>query len=107
MVIENSEFKGIEEVIEPNQPKTELVSLSDMGLKGDNNSENSVISADGRYVVFESYAINLVLNDTNAAKDIFVRDLVNGTIKRVSVNSDGVQGNHDSTNPSIRNYSCV
>lgn len=90
-----------EDVIEPNQPKTELVSLSNIGLKGNNNSENSVISADGRYVVFESYATNLVSGDNNVAKDIFVRDLVNETIERVSVNSNGIQGNGDSTNPSI------
>ena len=84
-----------------NPSNTELVSLSNLGLKGNNNSENSVISADGRYVVFESYADNLVADDTNAAKDIFVRDLLNDTIKLISVNSAGIQGNHDSTNPSI------
>ena len=84
-----------------NPSNTELVSLSNIGLKGNNNSENSVISADGRYVVFESYASNLVADDTNAAKDIFVRDLLNDTIKLISVNSAGIQGNNDSTNPSI------
>ena len=84
-----------------NSSKTELVSLSDIGLKGNNNSENSVISADGRYVVFESYANNLVTGDTNAAKDIFVRDLLNDTIELISVNNEGVIGNNDSTNPSI------
>ena len=84
-----------------NSLKTELVSLSDLGLKGNNNSENSVISADGRYIVFESYANNLVADDTNAAKDIFVRDLLNDTIELISVNSEGIQGNNDSTNPSI------
>ena len=84
-----------------NSSKTELVSLSDIGLKGNNNSEHSAISADGRYVAFESYANNLVADDTNAAKDIFVRDLLNDTIKLISVNSTGIQGNNDSTNPSI------
>ena len=84
-----------------NSSNTELVSLSNLGIKGNNNSENSVISADGRYVVFESYANNLVVDDTNAAKDIFVRDLLDNTIKLISINNEGIPGNNDSTNPSI------
>ena len=32
------------------------------------------ISADGRYVAFQSYATNLVPGDTNAQPDIFVHD---------------------------------
>jgi uncharacterized membrane protein len=43
------------------------------------------ISADGRYVAFESYATNLVAGDTNKAWDIFVRDSVNNTTVRASV----------------------
>ncbi len=35
----------------------------------------AVLSADGRYVVFASRAVNLVPDDTNGATDLFVRDL--------------------------------
>lgn len=45
-------------------------------------------SADGRYVVFESDAPNLVPGDTNQSSDVFVRDREAGTLERVSVSSD-------------------
>lgn len=51
------------------------------------------ISADGRYVAFESTAFNLVSGDTNVAIDIFVKDLLTGTIELVSANTNGIQGN--------------
>jgi len=59
------------------------------------------ISADGRYVVFESSATNLVSGDTNGVSDIFVRDRLTGTTARVSVDSSGVQGDQESLGPSI------
>lgn len=51
--------------------------------------KSSAISADGRYVVFQSVANNLVPGDTNNALDVFLRDTVAGTTTRVSVNSRG------------------
>jgi Tol biopolymer transport system component len=45
------------------------------------------MTPDGRYVVFTSYANNLVPNDTNGYYDIFVRDIMNNVTTRVSVNS--------------------
>jgi hypothetical protein len=55
-------------------------------------SYNSSISADGRYVTFFSNSPNLVADDTNNIRDIFVRDLLLGTTTRVGVNSDEGQG---------------
>jgi hypothetical protein len=49
------------------------------------------VSADGRFVAFAPRATNLVPGDTNAADDVFVRDLVSGTIERVSLASSGLQ----------------
>ncbi|MGL4884682.1 MAG: hypothetical protein ACRC8K_27040, partial [Waterburya sp.] len=48
-------------------------------------------------------ADNLVSGDTNYSKDVFVRDLVEGTTTRVSVSNDpnDSQGNNDSYNHSI------
>src|SRR5260221_594179 len=85
---------------------TQRVSVSSQGVPGDFPSgsfrPNSVsMSADGRYVAFDSEAHNLVSGDTNAAGDIFVRDRWNGTTERVSVDSAGVQGNGFSFSPSI------
>lgn len=55
------------------------------------------LSADDRYVVFQSGASNLVNNDTNGYTDIFVYDRVSHTTERVSVASDGTQANGPST----------
>jgi Tol biopolymer transport system component len=62
---------------------------------------SSSISQDGRYVVFESDATNLVSGDTNAMRDVFLRDRNAGTTIRVSVSSAGVQSNGYSQHPRI------
>jgi Tol biopolymer transport system component len=54
------------------------------------------LSATGRFVVFESEATNLVPGDTNGKADIFVRDRESGTTERISVDSNGGQGDGDS-----------
>jgi Tol biopolymer transport system component len=64
-------------------------------------SYNPSISADGRYIAFASDATNLVSGDTNGTADVFVRDIIANTTKRVSVNSSDLQGNSGSYNPSI------
>jgi Tol biopolymer transport system component len=56
-------------------------------------SFNPRLSGDGRYVAFESLASNLVLTDTNSARDIFVHDRQMGTTTRVSVGPGGAQAN--------------
>ncbi|MEV5964354.1 hypothetical protein AB0L70_21465 [Kribbella sp. NPDC051952] len=59
------------------------------------------VSGHGRYVVFSSYASNLVPGDTNGQRDVFVRDLVRGQTTRVSVGDGGVQGDGESRQGSI------
>ena len=97
VVIENKQ----EIKIEQNQATTELVNVANDDYKGNNYAENPVISANGRYIVFESYADNLVVNDTNFVKDIFIRDLIEDTTQRVSINSEGIEGNGNSEHPVI------
>jgi Tol biopolymer transport system component len=80
---------------------TERVSIATGGTQGTDDSSLPSISADGRYVAFESRANNLVPGDTNSADDIFVRDRQLGTTERVSVDSGGVQGNSSSHDASI------
>jgi hypothetical protein len=80
---------------------TTLVSVSSAGIQGDGDSNNPSISADGRYVAFESVAPNLVDSDANANRDIFVRDLIAGATTRVSVSSASVEGDSVSYGPSI------
>jgi len=82
---------------------TILVSPNLAGTGGGNgDSQNPAISADGRYVVFESRANNLVANDTNTVSDIFVRDIQTGVTSLVSINSAGSgSGNDESIKPTI------
>ncbi len=64
-------------------------------------SGNPSISANGRFVAFESEASNLVARDSNDASDIFVYDRETQSIERVSISSDGTEANGASLNPSI------
>ena len=82
---------------------TTLVSVSSSGDRGNGYSSASLtsISADGRFVVFESDATNLVPGDTNNERDIFVRDLLTNTTTLVSASSSGERGNNDSLSNSI------
>ena len=70
---------------------TTRVSVDSSGVEADNDSLKSSISADGRYVVFDSYATNLVQGDTNWQGDIFQHDMLTGTTTRISVDSNGAQ----------------
>jgi hypothetical protein len=62
-------------------------------LLGNDYSLNSAISADGRYIAFHSDASNLVPVNTNGLGEIFVRACQTGETTRLSVASDGTQGN--------------
>lgn len=75
---------------------TELVSVNDSETQGNGSSQRPSISADGRYVAFDSSASNLVTGDTNGKGDVFVRDRQDGTTQRASVDSSGNQGNDSS-----------
>ncbi|HEU4930762.1 MAG TPA: Calx-beta domain-containing protein [Pyrinomonadaceae bacterium] len=82
---------------------TTLVSANLAGTDGGNgDSQNPAISADGRFIVFESRANNLVANDTNTWSDIFVRDMQTGVTSLVSVNTAGSgSGTLESIKPTI------
>jgi Tol biopolymer transport system component len=75
---------------------TECVSVSSTGELANGSSWNSAISADGRYVAFDSWSSNLVPDDTNAKPDVFVRDRLLGTTERVSVSSSEAQADGNS-----------
>jgi len=77
------------------------VSVTSAGAEGDNASVFPSISANGRFVAFYSYASNLVPGDGNGTSDIFVHDRKKGLTTRVSVDSAGVEGNGQSSGPSI------
>ncbi len=78
---------------------TTLVSANLNGAGGNGDSVFAQVSTNGRYVVFQSDASDLVSGDTNGVSDIFVRDLVAGTTTLVSVAMDGSCANGASTDP--------
>ncbi len=80
---------------------TSRVSVSSGGGQGDGVSNHPGLSADGRYVVFDSVATNLVPGDTNATGDVFRHDRVTGETTRVSLTRTGAQIAGSSTSGSI------
>jgi len=80
---------------------TTRVSIATDGTEGNSHSQFPSISADGRYIAFESSASNLVAGDTNGRSDIFVHDRTTGVTTRVSVAAGGGQANGYSSYPSI------
>ncbi len=80
---------------------TVRVSTDSSGNQANGTSEVRGISADGRYVLFESNATNLVDGDTNARQDVFVKDMLTGKTIRASTDSNGNQGNEAAFHSSI------
>jgi len=76
---------------------TQRVSIASDGTQANGNSDGAfratVVSANGRYIVFSSSASNLVPNDSNSKRDLFVHDRLNGSTERVNLASDNTQGN--------------
>ena len=80
---------------------TVRLSVDAAGAEADGASSFPALTPDGRYVVFASYASNLVAGDTNGFADIFVIDRVAGTIERISVDAAGAEADDDSLRPAI------
>lgn len=83
------------------QRTTSRISVSSEGQQGNGSSSGPSISADGRFVAFGSAASNLVPGDTNQEYDAFVHDRETGITERISVPSDGGEGNRDSGDAAI------
>ena len=66
-------------------------------------ADRAAISADGRYIAFDSWATDLVDNDTNGYRDVFLRDMTTGTTVPVSFEADQDNGewNYGSRTPAI------
>jgi len=77
------------------------VSVSSSGEQADDNSHALAISADGRYVAFDSYARNLVTGENSLYSKIFLHDLQTGKTERVDLNSDGLAADRSSSWPAI------
>jgi Tol biopolymer transport system component len=97
-----SEFSANIEI--PPSPPIERVTVSSTGEEADNGSGDTTVdrtvSDSGRFVVFTSFATNLVPDDTNGGADVFVRDVTAGTTERVSLNSAGQEATSNFGSPS-------
>jgi Tol biopolymer transport system component/DNA-binding CsgD family transcriptional regulator len=79
----------------------EVISVNNDGDLGSGNSFRPSISADGRYVAFESYADNLAPGDTQRSWDIFVHDRKTGKTELVNVSVTGTFSNAPARSPAI------
>lgn len=80
---------------------TTRVSLNSSGAQSIGSAVNPDMTPDGRYVIYTSSGNDIDLTDTNGFSDIFVRDLMLGTVVRVSQTSTGMGVNSNSSAPSI------
>lgn len=91
---------------------TTRVSSDSAGVNGNKDSDNPAISADGRFVAFDSIATNLVPGDTGSqcvstsgtsinCPDVFIKNLESGETRLVSAAASGEPGNRESTQPAI------
>jgi len=71
------------------------------GKKDSGALSRPAFSRDGRFLAFDSNAGNLAGSDTNGVADVFVKELATGALVRVSVASNGTQGDRDSAGPSL------
>jgi Tol biopolymer transport system component len=82
----------------------ERVSVNSAGQEANavsSSGHHLAVDRSGHFVVFSSFASNLVSKDTNGDWDVFVRDRWTGATIRVSVGSTGKEGNHSSNDASI------
>jgi hypothetical protein len=86
---------------------TSLVTVDQQGTGGIAAANDLLgVSSDGRFVLFESDATNLVSNNSLGGMQLFVRDMIAGITNLVSVNRDGTDGTaiQGGTGPSLGNY---
>lgn len=80
---------------------TTLVSVSSTGTQANNWSRAPAISSDGRFIVFESFATNLVPGVNVLQRRIFLHDRDTGVTTCPAVDSFGVPANGDCNESSV------
>jgi hypothetical protein len=84
-----------------NKKETLISSNVVTAATGNDRSYKPRISGDGRFVVFENHATNLVANDTNSATDVYLYDRDHNRLDLISANSNGASANSFSLRPVI------
>lgn len=89
-------------VLDRQSESVRLLSSNRLGnASGNGASTRPLISGDGRFVVFESKADDLVDQDANGRWDVFVRDRQTETTFALLTTTNGATGNHLSRNPAL------
>ncbi len=78
-----------------------LASRNAAGTCADDDSSSADISADGRYVAFQSWSTNLTSDNTNATSQVYRKDLLTGEVVMCSAKGDGTPADAWSGAPSI------
>lgn len=78
-----------------------LASTSTSGTKGDQDSMQPSLSANGTVVAFDSFATNLDGADTVDDGDVYVKELSTGGLTLASTRADGTKGDNNSANASL------
>jgi hypothetical protein len=73
------------------------ISVARGGGQANGANRTASITADGRYVAFDSVASNLVPGDDNGRSDVFVRDLRTATTTLAGISTTGAPGDAEST----------
>jgi hypothetical protein len=81
--------------------QTSRVSIGSKGEEGNMTSFDPSISADGRFVAFESFANNLIAGDTNSDNDVFIRDRLLKQTTRVSISDEVIESKGNSNQARI------
>lgn len=85
------------------QANTTVLVTQSNGTAANEDSLESALSADGRYITFSSFATNLDPDDDDGLRDVFVRDRQANTTSLVSRadGADGARGSTTSIEPAI------
>ncbi|MFJ9692284.1 TolB family protein [Kitasatospora sp. NPDC101183] len=81
--------------------KVTVVSTYLPGPASTQGSYDPVMTADGRWIYFDSYSDAIVPGDTNQAADVFRREVATGRLERVSLTPDGGQATASSYQPFV------
>ena len=102
LVGRRTDTNGVRDVFVYNRSTqtTIRVSVTSTGTQGADESVRPSISADGRFVAFQSQSV-FEADDTNGKTDVYVHDLGTGATTRVSVASGGAQAHGSSFSPSL------
>jgi hypothetical protein len=83
------------------QGEIKLASFDTTGVSANQASLEPSLSADGRFLVFSSTATDLVANDNNGDRDIFLFDRLFGTVERVNLVGGSSEIDGSSSNPKV------